>query len=70
MEEKNVDCVAQGLMKVTAHNVYELMESGELRFAKIGKARWIPRRAVAGFSREYSGNCQNSEKLGEISNRV
>jgi excisionase family DNA binding protein len=59
MEEKNVDLVAEGLMTVneaaeflglSRSRVYGLMESGELRFAKIGKSRRIPRRAVTAFA--------------------
>lgn len=33
-------------LKVGRSKIYELMQQGELRYAKIGRARRIPRRAV------------------------
>ena len=59
MVDKDIDLVSEGLMTVreaaeflglSRSTVYELMESGELPFAKIGKARRIPRRAVTAFA--------------------
>ena len=37
---------AAGFLKVSRSRVYELMDRGELAFAKIGRSRRIPRRAV------------------------
>ena len=59
MVDNDIDLVSEGLMTVrkaaeflglSRSTVYALMESGELPFAKIGKARRIPRRAVAEFA--------------------
>jgi excisionase family DNA binding protein len=55
MVDKDIDLVSEGLMTVreaaeflglSRSTVYELMESGELSFAKIRKSRRIPRKAV------------------------
>ncbi len=55
MTEPGVELVSDGLMKVaevsdflrvSRSSVYELMAGGELPWAKLGRARRIPRRAV------------------------
>ena len=62
--------VADGLLTVrecaeflhlSRSTIYELMDAGELRFAKLGRARRIPRRAVIELAaRELKGGRQRS----------
>ena len=44
---------AAAFLSVGRSTIYKLMENGELPFAKIGKCRRIPRRAL----REYARSC-------------
>jgi len=40
-------------LSMSRSSVYKLMDAGELRFAKFGKARRIPWRAIY----DYAGRC-------------
>jgi excisionase family DNA binding protein len=44
---------AEEFLSVGRSTLYKLMDSGELRFAKVGKCRRIPWRAL----REYAERC-------------
>jgi len=66
----SVKLVADGLLTVreaseflhlSRSKIYELMDSGELCFAKLGRSRRIPRRAVVELAaRELTGGRQRS----------
>jgi excisionase family DNA binding protein len=44
---------AAEFLSMSRSSVYKLMESGDLEYAKFGKARRIPRRGL----REYAARC-------------
>jgi len=55
LSEEPEDIVSEGLMTVAAASeflsigrskLYDLMDSGELRYVKLGRSRRIPRRSV------------------------
>jgi excisionase family DNA binding protein len=48
---------ASAFLVVSRSKVYELMEAGELAYAKFGRTRRIPRRAL----REYARRCLVSQ---------
>jgi excisionase family DNA binding protein len=41
---------AEEFLGLSRAKIYQLMESGELPFAKFGKSRRIPRRALVGYA--------------------
>jgi excisionase family DNA binding protein len=58
----DAELVADGLLTVAAaatylscsrSKVYQLMDEGELRFVKLGRARRVPRRALIQLAAQY-----------------
>ena len=59
MTDRNLELVSDGLMRVaeaadflrvSRSSVYELMAGGELPWARLGRSRRIPRRAVVALA--------------------
>jgi excisionase family DNA binding protein len=48
---------ASKFLGVCRSKIYQLMDTGQLAFAKFGRARRIPKRAL----REYAGRCMVSD---------
>ena len=74
MDEDRVALVADGLLTVreaaaflgiSRSSLYVLMDRGELPFAKIGRSRRVPRRAVIELAaRELRGGVKAGERPG------
>lgn len=48
---------AAGFLSLSRAKVYQLMEAGELAYAKFGRSRRIPKRAL----REYAARCMTGK---------